>query len=328
MNLQKIAPSPGNLVEFFEEGINALGGLCERPWHNQLEVVAEGDAARLWQSDGSLFSGELSFPEEAGPRDARRDVFGGCPLTFALAEALWAKAGRWHRFSAAAEVKAPPMDTAQRLWIAEFGAAPQWRATPLVATEHFSVVITVRCEIQAIDQAWSCHRLAFSLPTGVRDSALEGALDHFTAATHGPDPEWPDLDPAMLSQWVASSLTADMAHELASVKTRQQRYLQRELDRIEGYFNQYEAELTERMGRQRKAESKQRYEERLHAAKSDHQRKCSEQIARHAIRVVPHLDGCLLLAEPAFRTRIHWVAGGEAHETPAVFVPRIRRWFR
>ena len=328
MNLQKIPPRPDNLIEFFEEGITTVGGLCERPWHDRLEVIAEGDAARLWQPDGSLFAGEILFPEEAGPRDARRDVFGGCPLTFALVEALWARTGRWHRFAAAADAKPPSMETAQRLWIAEFGTAPQWRATPFVSAEHFSVVVTVRCEVQAIDQAWSCHRLAFSLPKGTRDPALEGSLDHLTAASHGPAPEWPELDSATLGQWVANSLGADMAQELGAIKARQQRYLHRELVRIETYFTQYEAELTERLGRQRKAESKLRYEQRLQAAKADHQRKCAEQIARHAIRIVPHLDGCLLLAEPAFRTRVHWLAGGAVHEIPAVFVPRIRRWFR
>ena len=328
MNLQRIPPRPDNLIEFFEEGITALGGVCERPWHNRLEVLAEGDAARLWQPDGSLFSGELLFPEDAGARDARRDVFGGCPLTFALAEALWTKAGRWHRFAAATDAKPPPMDSAQRLWITEFGAAPQWRATPFVSAHHFSVVLTVRCEIQAIDQSWSCHRLAFSLPDGWRDTALEGSLDHLTEAATGPAPDWPQLDATKSGQWASDSLATEMAHELAAVKARQQRYLDRELVRVETYFSQYEEELAERMARQRKPESKQRYEQRLDAAKADHQRKRAEQIARHAIRVVPHLDGCLILAEPAFRTRVHWVGGGTAHEVPAVFVPRIRRWFR
>ena len=329
MKLSKIPPRPDNLIEFFEEGLGALGGLCERPWHDRLQVLAEGDAARLWREDGSLFEGDLRFPAEGGPRDARRDVFGGCPLAFALAEALWMKSGRFHCFAAAAEsgLKAPTPDTANRLWVAEYGAAPHWRADPFVRTEHYSVVVAVRCEVQSIDQAWSCHRLAFSLPGGVRDVTLEQSLDHLTPAQNGPA-TWSDVDANQLGEWVNKSLSADLAHELAEVKAQQQRYLTRELIRIETYFSQYEAELTERMARQRKTESKQRFEQRLKAAQADHERKRSEQIARHTIRVIPHIDGCLMVAEPAFRSHVHWISGRETHSVPAVFVPRIRRWIR
>ena len=52
-------------MDFFEEGLLSLGAVCERSWHDRLEILAEGDAARLWRKDGELFSGELSFRDAA-----------------------------------------------------------------------------------------------------------------------------------------------------------------------------------------------------------------------------------------------------------------------
>src|SRR5512135_931580 len=90
MKLDRLAYDPSALVNFYEEGLAALGGLCERTWHDRLEVVAEGSAAKLWSPDGSLHEIELAFaPADAtAARDAGREVFPGCPLTFHLAETL------------------------------------------------------------------------------------------------------------------------------------------------------------------------------------------------------------------------------------------------
>ena len=52
---------PAALARFYEEGFAALGALCERTWHDRLEIVAEGEPARLWNSDGALHEVELSF---------------------------------------------------------------------------------------------------------------------------------------------------------------------------------------------------------------------------------------------------------------------------
>jgi hypothetical protein len=49
--------------------------------------------------------------------------------------------------------------------------------SPFTASNHFSLVALVHCEIQAIDQHWSLHRLALSWPDGARGEALVGSLD-------------------------------------------------------------------------------------------------------------------------------------------------------
>jgi len=52
--------------------------------------VAEGRAATLWNPLGGLHEVELHFTpaDTTSARDAAREVFPGCPLTFQLAEAL------------------------------------------------------------------------------------------------------------------------------------------------------------------------------------------------------------------------------------------------
>src|ERR1017187_9934916 len=90
MKLDRLSYSPGILLDFYEEGLTALGAVCARPWHARLEVLAEGRAARLWDPTGAFHSAELQFvpPDATGARDAAHEVFPGCPLTFGLAETL------------------------------------------------------------------------------------------------------------------------------------------------------------------------------------------------------------------------------------------------
>src|ERR1035437_2691561 len=90
MKIERLTHSPGIVVDFYDEGLTALGALCERTWHDRLEVVAEGDSARLWNDAGVLHEVELWFPppDNTAPREAAKEVFPGCPLTFRLAEAL------------------------------------------------------------------------------------------------------------------------------------------------------------------------------------------------------------------------------------------------
>src|SRR5689334_20747549 len=89
MKFSKIPPRAEHLIEFFEAGLSSLGAICERTWHDRLEILAEGEAARLWHQ--AYFSGELVFRDGSLPDPGKPDaeVFPGCPLTFQLAEALW-----------------------------------------------------------------------------------------------------------------------------------------------------------------------------------------------------------------------------------------------
>ena len=167
MKLNRATHDPGQLLEFYEEGLTALGALCERTWHDRLEVVAEGRPATLWNPQGSLHEVELLFTpaDTTSARDAAREVFPGCPLTFQLAEALRPMPLALERFVLADDAASRPPDAAvvEKLWRSQFADTWRWQlAAPFEADSHFSLIAVVRCEIQAMDQHWSllvwrCH---------------------------------------------------------------------------------------------------------------------------------------------------------------------------
>lgn len=189
MKLERLQPDPGGLLEFYEHGLTSLGALCERTWHDRLEVVAEGASSRLWNGDGSLHEVELHFaPADATEaREAAREVFPGCPLTFRLAEALRVSPLLLERFVLPVAVgpRTPDPSVVEKLWRAQFPETARWRMTaPFHAAFHFSLVALARCEIQAIDQHWSLHRLAVSLPDGELDEETR-ARDGISAIVPG-----------------------------------------------------------------------------------------------------------------------------------------------
>ena len=124
MKLNRATNDPGQLLEFYEEGLSALGALCERTWHDRLQVVAEGRAATLWNSQGALHEVELHFTpaDTTSARDAAREVFPGCPLTFQLAEALRPMPLALERFVLADDAASRPPDSAvaEKLWRSQF----------------------------------------------------------------------------------------------------------------------------------------------------------------------------------------------------------------
>ncbi len=134
MKFPKIPARAEHLIEFFEDGLHTLGAICERSWHDRMEVLAEGDAARLWRSDDDLFSGELYFRDAGsqGLDNAENEIFPGCPLTFRLAETLWRRHLAYSRVCLCMDigVKAPSNDVADKLWQAQFGLHADWRAAP------------------------------------------------------------------------------------------------------------------------------------------------------------------------------------------------------
>jgi hypothetical protein len=333
MKLDRLIYDQASLVNFYEDGFAALGALCERTWHDRLEIVAEGGAAKLWNADGALHEVELAFaPADArAARDAVREVFPGCPLTFRLAETLRPSPLPLERVALAGEARAhaPDPAVAEKLWRAQFPDTTQWRlSAPFKGDFHFSLVALARCEIQAIDQHWSLHRVAVSLPGGEPDDSLAGEFSFAQA-----DPEmaagaaWPEPELARWQAILRSALAADLAAELAAVRARQENYLRRELDRIEEYFATYEQELSARAARNASQSAKVKTADRLAAAKAEHARRRADQVARHEIRVHPRLEALLLVAEPAWRGSLKVERAHVARSVAALFVPRARRWF-
>ena len=193
---------------------------------------------------------------------------------------------------------------------------------------HFALLLSVRCEIQAIDQHWSLHRLALTLPDCQPDASLAQQLE-FAQVNSRPEQTiaWPRLDLGTCRERVQKPLLEELAADLANIRARQEAYLRRELDRIDDYFENYERELQQRAARSQSKDSHLKVEDRLAAARMEHQRRRNDQIQRHEIRIVPHFDAILLLAEPVWATVVSVSEHRDERRLVARFVPRLRRWF-
>ncbi len=240
---------PSQLLKFYEQGLSALGALCERTWHDRLEVVAEGRAAALWNPQGALHEVELRFTpsDTTSARDAAREVFPGCPLTFQLAEALRPAPMALERFvlNSAGVAHPPDAAVAERLWRSQFADTWRWRLAEAFKPDfHFSLIAVTRCEIQAMDQHWSLHRLAMSLPAGESDEGLARDISFHQETDECADEiTWPQLNPTRWRELLQPALENEVAGEVAQVRVRQENSLRRELERIDDYFENYEREL-------------------------------------------------------------------------------------
>jgi hypothetical protein len=332
VKLARLHYQPGALLEFFQESLESLGALCERTWHDRLAVVAEGRAARLWDQSGQLVEKALRFAalEDAAPRQAETEVFPGCPLTFRLAEALGAGGLALERaiVQETEKSRAPSPDVAERVWRVQFPGAGRWRQeSNFAATWHCSLVALARCEIQAIEQHWSLHRLAISLPDGRPDPELGENFGLLQIAPESKAPvSWPSPDPVGWAQALQRALREDLAADIEAVRQRQENHLRRELERVDDYFADYEQELTGRIQRSRSLEVKTRLAQRRAAAQAEHERRRADQVQRHEVRVIPHVDALLLLAEPAWSVSVVITAHDEQRPQPALWLPRTRRW--
>lgn len=332
MQFPRLRAEPAQFIDFFEEGLTSLGAVCARSWHDRLEVLTEGVAAQLWNPTGELVACELFFlpPGSSEARDPQREVFPGSPLTFHLVEALWERNARRFRVCLSGPASPAPPDAVvgEKLWHAQYGATGSWRTGAMRQSVHFSVVAAVRCEIQGMDQSWTFHRLAFSASSGERDVALETNLELYPSWTPSDAPEWPGVPAATVAEWVSQALAQELTPELSAIKSRQEDSLRRELSRIAQYFSHYEEELRQRLARQHSPEALQRSQQRIEATRQEHERRRADQLQRHAVRVLPQLDGLLTIAEPAFETTVHTRRGRDEVASEALYVPRTRRWFR
>jgi hypothetical protein len=332
MKLPRMSYEPGALADFYEEALGALGALCDRCWHDRLDVAAEGRAAALWPGSGPLHLAELRFapPGETAARDPVREVFPGCPLTFALAEALRPSPLVLERIRIAfGPNHAPEAAVAEKLWRSQFPDTVRWQVeTPFHPATHYSVVALVRCEIQAIDQHWSLHRVALNLPGGGRDEDLARRMDIGTleSADDG-NLTWPNMEASEYAELLRRAIEQEIADDLGLIRERQKAALARELERIDRYFDAYARELEARVHRNAAPEAQARFDDRLAAARSEHARHRADQAARHEILVRPHVDALLLVAEPAWKAGIRIVRGHQpAASLEGIFVPRSRRW--
>lgn len=322
MKISKLRYETGAAAEFFEEGIHALGAVCERSWHDRLEVLAEGRAAGLWgpaQIDTQL---HFVAPDAEGPRNAAREVFPGCPLMFRLAEALRPQPPTLERIvlTTTQASAPPPTEVAEKLWRTQLGATARGLEGGLSRSWHFSILALIRSEVQAIDQHWFLHRVALSLPDGVRDEKLASELDFCDAdPSPAPDVDWPSVDLANWTALITEALREELRDDLVPIRARQESFLAREIARIDDYFETYVEEL----GRRHRKTS---VAERITAARTEHERRRVDQVQRHEIRIIPHVDALVLVAEPAWSARVSPRPQQTTGASHALFVPRTRLW--
>lgn len=332
MKIPRLDYDPTSALVFYQESLSVLGAISERTWHDRIEVVAEGRAAKVWNEDGGLHHQELLFAsaDAIGGRDAYREVFPGCPLTFRLFEALRPAPLALEKavLSLTTRDNLPDRAVLEKLWRIQYPTTRRWRLTAEVQKAfHFSLVAVVRCEIQAIDQHWSLHRIAIALPGGEPDDLLarEIALLEIAAQAET-EVEWPRSETSRWWLLLRKQIEYEMLPDIEAVRSRQQQYLQREIQRLDDYFAQYEQELSQRASRA-KAATTGKAGERLAAARAEHARRRLDQVARHEICVQPHVDALLLTAEPCWRATLEVEEQRTAQTVSATFVPRARRWF-
>jgi hypothetical protein len=332
VKLERAIHEPSELLEFYEEGLATLGALCERTWHDRLEVIAEGRAAKLWNPDGAMHEVELQFaPADAtSARDASREVFPGCPLTFQLADALRPSPLPLERFILpdASPPRPPDPAVAEKIWRTQFSDSRRWQLEPPWKPDvHFSLLAIVRCEIQAIDQHWSLHRLSISLTDGESDDALARELGfHQTAPPPDSGIRWPEPNPSRWRDLLQSVIEQELVGDTNRVRNRQQDRLRHELERIDDYFENYEHELSARAKRSASKNSQLKIADRLAAARAEHARRRTDQLARHEIGIHPHLDALMLIGEKAWSASLQVERAHRTETVQALFVPRLRQW--
>lgn len=331
MNHKRLPPDAQLLRDFYESALVRLGAVAERPWHDRLSVLAEGCAARVWSEEKDFLEAEILFPppESTAQRDAAREVFPGCPLTFQLVEAVLREVpARFRQVIGDPDARVPGRPVVEKLLRQQLGLGPLTRVSigEFRPVWHFSIVAGMRAEVVAIDQTWHAVRLAFSLESGEPDPHLEKELEFLprpqTAALGG-SPEWPEIDETRLRDRVRANLLHDLTAPLEAIRKRQEQHLQRELIRIADYFAGYRAELGTRLKRQRTDESRQRYQDRIDASDTEEKRRRDDQVQRHEIRLIPHVDALLLTGERAWRAKVTL----PDREAQATYLTRARQWF-
>ena len=333
MKIARLDYDPISALEFYQESLSVLGAISERTWHDRLDVVAEGRAAKVWNEHGGLHHQELFFAsaDAVGARDAYREVFPGCPLTFRLFEALRPAPLALEKAVLSFTLRDSPPDRAvlEKLWRTQYPSTRKWRLTAVAQPAfHFSLVAVVRCEIQAIDQHWSLHRIAIGLPGGEPDDLRAREIALVEIAVEAEDEvEGPRSEASRWWPLLRKQIECEMLPDIEAVRSRQQQYLQREIQRLDDYFALYEQELSQRTSRA-KATATAKATERLAAAHAEHARRRMDQVTRHEICVQPHVDALLLTAEPCWQASLEVEEQRAAQIVCATFVPRARRWFR
>ena len=216
----------------------------------------------------------------------------------------------------------------EKLWRAQFPDTRRWQlAAPFEPDFHFTLLALARCEIQAIDQHWSLHRMAVSLPDGELDDHFAREIGFQPAGSPATaEIAWPSPDPASWGRLLLRALEHELADELAQIRARQDNSLRRELERIDGYFENYERELNSRAKRSANEKSKFKTADRLAAAKTEHARRRPtnwRDTKSACIRI--WLRCCWWPKLPGARECM-WNPRATAQTVSARFVPRSRRW--
>jgi hypothetical protein len=327
MKLSRLAYDPAYLLDFYEEILGSYGCLCERTWYDQLFVVPGGPGITFWPAEISETNLRFRSTADSAAIDPTRDIVPGSPLTLSICETLLNQPAVNRAALRTEDRKLPDTDLLERRWSNQFpGSVRMQITTPFVASAHFSLVAALRCEIQAVDQHWSQHRVAINLHDGEPDPQLAEQLVILEPWRDPVSIDWPEFKPDKCRKGLLVALEREARPTVKSIKDRQAKYLQRELATVDRYYRDYEENLAGRLNRTRSDAGRSKMRERLEAARKEHQIRRIDQIKRHEIRVNAHVDGLLVVAEPAHRTRVRSFNQRQEHQQNAVWIPRTRCW--
>lgn len=327
MKLSRLAYDPAYLLDFYEEILGSCGCLCERTWYDQLFVIPGGRGVTFWPSGASEANLRFRSNSESAAIDPARDVFPGSPLNLSICESVLSQLTVHRVALRTGDQKPPDPDLVERRWNSQFPGRVKMRTTtPFVASAHFSIVAALRCEIQAVDQHWSQHRLAINLATGEPDPQLAEQLAILEPWSDPAPFDWPEFRQEECRKVLLAALGREAGATVKSVKDRQSKYLQRELATVDRYYADYAGALAGRLIRTRSEAGRSKMQERLEAAKLEHQIRRIDQIKRHEIHVHAHVDALLMVAEPAHKTQVHYVQERQERQQIALWIPRMRSW--
>jgi hypothetical protein len=327
MKLSRLAYDPAYLLDFYEEILGSYGCLCERTWYDQLFVVPGGSGATFWPTEISETNLRFRSTSDSAVIDPTRDIFPGSPLTLSICETLLNQSSVNRTALRTGDRKLPNTDLVERRWNNQFpGRVRMQMTTPFVASAHFSLVAALRCEIQAVDQHWSQHRVAINLHNGEPDPQLAEQLVILEPWSDPVSIDWPEFKPAECRKELLVALEREAWPAVNSIKDRQSKYLQRELATVDRYYSDYEESLAGRLNRTRSDTGRSKMQERLEAARREHQIRRIDQIKRHEIHVNAHVDALLIVGEPAHRTEVRYLNQRQERQQNALWIPRTRCW--
>lgn len=302
------------LRSFVAAGVRELGGLAEEPGVNALELVLPKALGALLGNREYL---ALDLEREALTVDS--------PVVVAVAEAL-ALGG----YAARAYLNPIYLQGGdlEAKWARAFRLAAgrvTLAAQTLEETTH--ALFDIRTSYETDEKEERLYAVAVNLTTRAPYDALVQErhnlfLDEAPAYGELPKPPAPGLQE--LRGPLETALRRAMAPDLATLRARQGKFLDRELGRLEQYYGTLEAELDERERRPAPQGRAANLAERRRAVALDRAKKARDAVDKHRLRVSAEVFAVLLVHQPWLRAVFRLESRRETVERAFFWNPTLK----